>query len=151
MTMLPFEESQQRKDPTLAIRMLSEREIEMGAAFQYGGRVCEFAESPFPVICTHSGMSDTSERNAFNHHVQADFVDAASSVLEAAHNFIRPFHVLGKQVHGQRMLPAFNDIKDSVYVFVAEWYNGKNRAEQFLLNDIFLNLYRIDNCRGKAE
>ena len=80
--------------------MFPQREVEAGEAAEDGLGVGEFAEAPFAVVGAHAGVAGAVEGNALHHHVDADLVDAATTVLLGLHGAVGPFHVLGKQIHG---------------------------------------------------
>ena len=80
--------------------MFAEREVEKRAASEDGLRVCELAETPFAVVCTHAGMTCSVERHPFDHHMDADLVDATAAVLLCLHDAVRPAHILREEVHG---------------------------------------------------
>ena len=80
--------------------MLAEREVEMRATFEDGLRMCELAETPFAVVCSHAGMTCSVERHPFDHHMDADLVDATAAELLCLHDAVCPAHILREQVHG---------------------------------------------------
>ena len=84
--------------------MLSQREVESGAAPQHSLRMCELAESPLAMICSHSGVTCAIERYTFYHHVNTDFIDASAAELLSPHDSVSPAFVAGENIHRQTML-----------------------------------------------
>ena len=79
--------------------MFAERKVEMRATFEDGLRVCELAETPFAVVCAHAGMACSVERHAFDHHMDADLVDATAAELLRLHDTVCPTHILREEIH----------------------------------------------------
>ena len=85
--------------------MLSQREVESGAAPQHSLRMCELAESPLAMICSHSGVSRAIERYTFYHHVNTDFIDASAAELLCMHHLVCPSDIPGKNIQREAVFP----------------------------------------------
>ena len=81
------------------IGMFAERKVEMRTASEDGLGVCELAETPFAVVCAHAGMTCSVERHAFDHHMDADLVDATAAELLCLHDAVCPAHIAREQIH----------------------------------------------------
>ena len=79
--------------------MFAERKVEMRTASEDCLRVCELTEPPFSVVCSHAGMACSVERHPFDHHMDADLVDATSAELLCLHDAVCPAHIAREKVH----------------------------------------------------
>ena len=131
--------------------MFSKWKIPEGSALKHCLRVSELAESPFAVVCAHATVSGSIKRYALDHHVDAYFVDAASSILKGFHNPVCPFHILGKDVQCQRMFSFFNNIQYSFYFVIFERNNRKKWTKKFFADNFFVCFYRIDDSWSIAQ
>ena len=119
----------------------------MRASFENGLWVCEFTESPFAVISAHTGMPGSIERNTFHHHMDTYFVDTTSAELLGLHYSIGPLHVLRKQIHCQGVFALRYHVHEFVHFRIFERHNRQERAEKFMLHNMFVDFHRIDYRR----
>ena len=127
--------------------MFTQRQIELRASVQHCGRMREFTESPFSMICAHAGVTCSVERRPLDEQVQADFVDASAAVLLSLHGLFRPFDILGEQIQRETVFSFRDRIHQLVDLFILERYDRDQRAEQFMLDDVFIDADRIDDRR----
>ena len=117
---------------------------------QDGLRVREFPEAPFAVVGSHARVARAVERHAPDHHMDADLVDASAAELLRRHHALRPFPVFREDVHRQRVFPLRDDAEELFGLVVPERDDRKQRAEQFVPDDLLVDLHRIEDRRRKA-
>ena len=127
--------------------MFTERKIQKCPASEHCLGMSKFAESPFSMISAHAGMSCSVEWDSFHHHVNANFIDASAAVLLCGHDFLCPLHVRSEQIHCERVLPVSYCFHKCIYIFILVWNYREQRAEQLVLNDIFIWSNRENNSR----
>ena len=76
--------------------------------------------------------------------MDADLVDATAAILLGLHGAVGPFYVLGKQIHGQRMLALGDSVHQRVNFGIFEGHDGQQRTEKLVLYDVFVDVDGID-------
>ena len=74
-------------------------------------------------------MACPVEWDAFDHQMDADFIDTASSVLLCAHDFICPLNVSGEYIQGQPVFPGSYLFDQTVDLRILIRNYRKQRAE----------------------
>ncbi len=128
-----------------AVGVFAQRQVEPVAAFEYGLRVSELAEPPFAMVCTHTRVACAVERDAFDHHVDADFVDASTAELLGAHYGVRPSRVRCEDVEGKSVLARSDCPEDLIDFAVSVRNDRQQRIEELVGDNRLVDADRIDD------
>ena len=107
----------------------------------------KFHESPFSMIGTHAGMACPAEGHAFDHHVQAHFVDAPASVLLGRHDLFCPLEILREKIQCKAVLPVGDHGKELPDFAVLIGNDRQKRIEELVPHDVLVRAYGVNERR----